>query len=29
MGFDELVVGGAAGEDKVRSDAGFELADAF
>ena len=29
MGFDEVVVGGAAGHDEVASDAGFVLADAF
>src|SRR4051794_18536227 len=29
VGFDELVVGGAAGEDEVRSDPGLELANAF
>ena len=29
VGFDELVVGWAAGEDEMRSDAGFELANAF
>jgi len=29
VGFNELVVCGASGEDQVRSDAGFELANAF